>query len=353
MEDVPKILVDLERMRYPNTGLYHYCLHLGNALQQQEHLHKARLGFYLRKETLPLFEQSPLNYIQHSLDKHHMLFAAKFNIWHCTFQGSNYFPKSSKTKIVLTIHDLNFLYEELPHSRQKKFLHSLQRKINRADVVIAISEFVKKDMLHNLQATGKQVKVIYNGCNINDALAPSVPAIVPSAPFIFTIGAINEKKNLHVLPGMLLHNDYFLVIAGTAHDENYKKKILDAAKNLDVDKRIIFTGAILESEKYWYLRNCLVFAFPSLAEGFGLPVIEAMHFGKPVILSKATSLPEIGGEYAYYFDEFDPFSMQNTLEETLSDYTSRNNAAKIIEWSQNFDWQTTAEKHWQVYESLL
>ena len=353
MPHTPKILVDLERMRYPNTGLYHYCLHLGRALQQQGHRHKAQLGFYLRKETLPLFEESPLHHIQYSLHKHHMLFAAKFDVWHCTFQGSNYFPGSFKTRIVLTIHDLNFLHEELHPGKQKKFLHALQRKINRADIIIAISKFVKNDMLNNLQVRNKPIEVIYNGCNINDEVLPCLPAIVPPAPFIFTISAINEKKNLHVLPGMLLKNNYFLVIAGITHDENYKKKILDVARKLEVDKRVIFTGAVSESEKYWYLGNCLAFAFPSLAEGFGLPVIEAMHFGKPVILSKATSLPEIGGDCAYYFDNFDPVHMSEKLDQSLDDYMTRNSAPEIIEWSQHFNWQTTAEKHWQLYESLL
>jgi len=353
MQDVQKILVDVERMRYPNTGLYYYCLHLGNALQQQQYLHKARLGFYMRKEVEYLFEKSTTNYIQHPLHKFYMPFAGKFNVWHCTFQGSNYFPSSRKTKIVFTIHDLNFLYEKNPHRKQQKYLHSLQRKIKRADVIVAISTFVKNDIMSNLQVGNKQIQVIHNGCNIDDNLVPVIPAITPEAPFIFTIGAITDKKNFHVLPGMLLQNNYLLLIAGLTHNEEYKEKIMDVAKKLNVEKRIIFTGAISEAEKYWYFKNCVLFAFPSLAEGFGLPVIEAMHFGKPVLLSKATSLPEIGGEYAYYFDNFDPAYMSAKTQEVLNDYSSHNNAAKIIKWSQQFNWQHTAEKYWQVYESLL
>jgi len=354
MENDKKIMVDVERMRYPNTGLYYYCLHLANALQQQQYLHKARLGFYLRKETVELFENNPLNYFQHSLHKHHMLFARKFNVWHCTFQGSNYFPKNSKkTKIVFTVHDLNFLHEHLPSNKRKKFLDSTKKKVERADVIISISEFVKNDVLLNLNPGDKEIMIIYNGCNISESLSPVAPEIIPKTPFIFTIGAVTDKKNFHVLPGMLLNNDYHLVIAGVTHKEAYKQRIMETAKKLQVDQRVIFTGGISEAEKYWYLQNCLAFAFPSLAEGFGLPVIEAMHFGKPVLLSKATSLPEIGGKYAYYFDDFDPSYMSDKLEETLNDYQLNRRAANIIEWSKQFNWNTTAEKHWKVYESLL
>ena len=353
MHDDKKIMVDVERMRYPNTGLYYYCLHLANALQQQQHLHKARLGFYLRKETMSLFKSTSLNYVQRSLHKHHMLFARKYDVWHCTFQGSNYFPKNSKTKIVFTVHDLNFLHEDLPRRKQQKFLLALENKIKRADVIITISAFVKNDLLANIGADGKEIMIIHNGCNISESLSPVAPAIIPRNPFIFSIGAITDKKNFHVLPGMLLNNDYDLVIAGITHNEAYKEKIIETAKKLEVDQRVIFTGGISEAEKYWYLQNCLAFAFPSLAEGFGLPVIEAMHFGKPVLLSKATSLPEIGGNYAYYFDNFEPAYMSNKLQKALNDHSLNHRAAKIIEWSEQFNWDVTARKHWDIYESLL
>ena len=78
-----------------------------------------------------------------------------------------------------------------------------------------------------------------------------------------------------------------------------------------------------------------------------------MHFGKPVILSRATSLPEIGGEYAYYLDNFEPADMSKKLEHALNDHSANNRTAKIIEWSQQFNWKTTAEKHWEIYEKLL
>ena len=353
MNNQKKIIVDLERMRYPYTGLYYYCLYLGKALQQEQDLHEAQLSFYLNKNTSNLFEKNSSDRVQHSFDKHHMQFAGNFNVWHCTFQGSNYFPSPKKTKIVLTIHDINFVHEELSPEKRNKFLRSLQKKIDKTNSIVFISEFVKNDVIKNFDTHNKSLHVIYNGCNIDDSVIPAAPAVISPNPFLFTISAIDKKKNFHVLPGLLIDNDYYLIIAGKTNDEAYRNTIIEAAKKLNVTERVIFTGAITEAEKYWYLKNCLLFVFPSIAEGFGLPVIEAMHFGKPVLLSKSTSLPEIGGEYAYYFDDFEPANMRSKLQFALADYDEKNPGLKITEWANKFSWKKAAQQHWQLYESLI
>jgi glycosyltransferase involved in cell wall biosynthesis len=144
-----------------------------------------------------------------------------------------------------------------------------------------------------------------------------------------------------------------LIIAGITSSEEYKEKIIEEAKKISVENRLVFTGAISDNDKQWYLQNCEAFLFPSLAEGFGLPVIEAMQYGVPVILSTSTALPEIGGEDAYYFSNFNPVSMQNDLVEFLNDY--KNNPEKkqrIINRSKQFDWNTVAKKYLDVYRSF-
>ncbi|MBV9961932.1 MAG: glycosyltransferase family 4 protein [Parafilimonas sp.] len=353
MQSLPKIVFDAERMRYAHTGLFYYCLYLGNALLQQQHEYNAQLGFYVNKENIPLFKNASFFYTHQTLHKHYMRLGGKADVWHCTFQGTNYFPASIKTKIVFTVHDVNFLHENLPAKKQKKYFNNLQKKIKRADTIIAISEFVKQDLLNNFSAEKNKIHVIYNGSNINDAVIASSPASIPASSFIFTIAAIHPKKNFHVLPALLVNNNNILIIAGIVIDADYKQKIIDHAKKLNVENRLVFTGAITESEKYWYLKNCMAFVFPSLAEGFGLPVIEAMHFGKPVILSKATSLPEIGGKHAYYFDSFNEIDMNNSFDKALKDFVENNKSEAIKNWSKKFDWNIAATQHWKIYESLL
>ena len=112
------------------------------------------------------------------------------------------------------------------------------------------------------------------------------------------------------------------------------------------------TGPIKEEEKYWYLQHCIAFAFPSLAEGFGLPVIEAMHFGKPVLLSTHTSLPEIGGDLASYFQNFEPKHMEEVAMKAIQNHTE-NKSKAYQQWAHQFNWDIAAKKYPELYRKDL
>src|SRR5690606_19790537 len=116
--------------------------------------------------------------------------------------------------------------------------------------------------------------------------------------------------------------------------------------------RVKLLGAISEADKYWYLRHCRAFVFPSIAEGFGIPPIEAMHFGKPVFLSDKTSLPEVGGCLAYYFRHFEPAYMQQVFEEGMAHYEQQQPAASIITHARQFSWERMAADYLEIYRSL-
>jgi len=110
---------------------------------------------------------------------------------------------------------------------------------------------------------------------------------------------------------------------------------------------------VTNGEKSWYYKNCLAFVFPSIGEGFGLPVLEAMYFGKPVFLSSATSLPEVGGKVAYYFDNFEPPQMKNVFEKGMQHYNSEHPEQAIIERAKNFSWEKAADEYLDVYRKFL
>jgi glycosyltransferase involved in cell wall biosynthesis len=177
------------------------------------------------------------------------------------------------------------------------------------------------------------------------------PLYRPAHPFLFSIGTILPKKNFHVLPPLLKNNSYELVIAGKGTDD-YACKIEQEARKWGVEKRVKLLGAITAEDKYWYLKHCTAFLFPSLAEGFGIPPVEAMSFGKPVFLSTKTSLPEIGGEQAYYFNDFEPETLCETFETSMNHYARENPASLIIQQAHQFDWIKSAKQYWQVYKSL-
>lgn len=347
------VLIDCERMRYPHTGLYHYCLQLGNSILKQVGEEKDKIAFYLPTSAEHAFREKA-NYVsQHFM---HQLFfpdTKSVDIWHCTYQGSKYYPFGKKIAIILTIHDLNFLHEERKSERKKKrYLNRLQSKIDRADHIVAISYFVLEDLKKHLVLGDKPTSVIYNGCNIDNSDSIERPQDVTNRPFLFTIGTITSKKNFHVLPALLKGNNYQLVIAGIDLSQDYKKAIIREATKLGVLERVTFTGPVSENDKKWYLSNCTAFVFPSIAEGFGLPVIEAMYYGKPVILSRRTSLPEIGGDCAYYFDNFNPEHMRNVLENSLDHYKKTKPRERIRERARFFSWDRAASEYLALYRSF-
>lgn len=348
-----KIYIDCERMKYPHTGLYHFCLQLGNAIVHEINAEHEAVEFYLPESEIGAFGNGISYKPQHFMHKHLFPKLMEKAIWHCTFQGTNYYPFNKNVQIVLTIHDLNFLYDSRQtEAARKKQLARLQNKINRADHIVAISHYVLNDLKKNLILGNKPTSVIYNGCNIDDSVPVTQPENIPDRPFLFTIGTIAEKKNFHVLPALLKNNNFYLILAGIEESPEYVQKIKNEAIKYGVEDRLLFTGPISENDKKWFLNNCEAFLFPSIAEGFGLPVLEAMYFGKPVILSTCTSLPEIGGDSAYYFESFDPESMQNVLKSSLIHFEKMKPFQKIRERALSFSWKKAAKQYLEIYRDL-
>lgn len=206
------------------------------------------------------------------------------------------------------------------------------------------------DLQKHLNISNIFSQVIYNGCNFDTNSVIDPPLILPHKPFLYTIGTITEKKNFHVLPALLQKFDGLLIISGITQNPLYRSKIFSEAQRFNVEDRILFTDEISEAEKFWYMQHCEAFVFPSLAEGFGLPVVEAMSLGTPVILSKATSLPEIGGDAAFYFDDFEPDNMQNVLERCMQFLHQKE---KIKLRAANFDWKISANQYFDVYKHIM
>src|SRR5207344_1223577 len=108
-----------------------------------------------------------------------------------------------------------------------------------------------------------------------------------------------------------------------------------------------------EAQKAWLYATCEGFLFPSLAEGFGLPPLEAMCFGKPVFLSRLTSLPEVGGDAGYYFDSFDGAAMRRTVEVGLARHVAEQRAPLALAQAKRFSWSRCADEYVAQYRDLL
>ena len=346
------ILVDLHRTGGNSyNGLYHFCYQLGKhlALEAPEDMY---LHFYVPKTQRDVFGKNVDYVTQYGLHKYFHQLTSRFDIWHVATTLSWYRPYGSKTKNIYTIHDLNFLHEEeYTQSVRKRYLSLIQQRIDRADYLTFISGFAHQQTLEYLKPGNKPYSIIYNGCNVPEKIIDS-PVYIPGKSFLFSIGQFHSRKNFHVLPALLVGNDYELIIAGM-NNFPYTEKVIEEAKDLQVADRIRLIGAISDEEKFWYYKNCLAFVFPSIGEGFGLPVLEAMYFGKPVFLSRLTSLPEVGGDVAYYFDDFDPSCMKKVFENGMHHYQCEQPQQKIMQRAKRFNWEKSAEEYLDVYRRFL
>ena len=346
------VVFECERVKVPNTGIYYFCRNLAHALIAEMSGEKEfELGFFLRRRNKGIFGPDVRYLLYKSIYKYIFPYwLMKGGVWHTTFQYPQIMP--SRGNVVLTVHDLNFLYENTPE-QGKRLLSLLQRNVDRASVIVAISEYVKQDIMRHLDLKGKEIKVIYNGCE-EYAGELKEPDEKPEGEFILTLGATMGKKNVHVLPCLLKDNDLHLVIVGEKVSP-YADKILGDAVQWGVTDRVHFTGAVGEDLKHWYLAHCRAFVFPSIAEGFGLPVLEAMYYGKPVFLSCFTSLPEIGKDKAFYFNkDFDRKLMQKEFAEGLRRFDAGEiTPEQIKEHARSFSWKIAAKKYLNLYKSMI
>jgi glycosyltransferase involved in cell wall biosynthesis len=351
-----RIILDCDLMRFPNSGLYHYCLNLGmevnNLLDQRE---KKRMKFYVPPAEVKSFNDPANTIVEKPLHKFFRPFLWDCRVWHAPFQLGRIVPYKNKSiKVLFTIHDLNFLHEGVSEDEREKTQAHIQKQIDRANAIVCISEFTKSDVLKHCDVGNKPVHVIHNGTHSVGKPQLDSNSYKPERKFLFGMGYVNKKKNYHVLVPLLKYNpELELVIAGKLDNDEYINNMKKLAGELGVSERLRILGPVSEDEKAWYFKNCLAFMHPSLAEGFGAPVVEAMQFGRPLFLSSLTSLPEIGGNAAFFFKNFEPEHMQHIFANGMSQYEEQRMAEKVIERGKFFDWKKSAAKYVEVYQSLM
>lgn len=352
---MPTIALEMERLRNPYSGLGQYCLQLGHAFAAEQSA--AGLGFAC---LVPAERKGEFGnqMVYKSVKPWHKIIGPSFgeSLWHCMHQDSEYMPRSRKTPLAITIHDLNFLdrpdYSEAKKSRR---LVAMQQKINRAKGLVYISAYVKHWVHQHLNVPAGMIEsVIYNGGRFKFEVSTNrQPSTVNRQPFLFSIG-IHPKKNYHVLmPLLAAFKEYKWVIAGP-DSRGYKGRIEQEAAKFGVADRIEFCGPVGDEAKMAYYQSCEALLFPSLSEGFGLPVVEAMSLGKPVFLSNRTSLPEIGGPEAYYFKDFEAQTLIETFEAGIKNYKEDpEKPEKMKAWAAQFTWEKAATEYLEFYRKLL
>ncbi|MEI6865948.1 glycosyltransferase family 1 protein [Flavicella sp.] len=361
MKKDKKVLLDLERLRYPYSGIANVFRNLAlgfNKLKSEIELDISLYGPLNELQSL----DTQFKIVNHkSIHKVMFFFTAGYSILHSSHQLSSYFNYKRKwQKKIVTLHDLNFLREDFSENKKNQTYKIVKKNISNADVIVCISNFTKKDLLLNdnlfRYKTKPEIIVIHNGLKFPELKEYPLGrfSFLKEKKYILNIGVLFFKKNQILLVKMLPFIDEDLVLVVSGEKEDYKNEMLSEIKRLNLTNRVHIISNIPEDEKWALIQNATSMCHPSLAEGFGIPPIEAMYFGKPVFLSNLTSLPEIGGEVAYYFDSFEIAAMVTVYRQGMNEYNSDkvNQVIKLNSWALNYDYEKMAKKYLELYKRL-
>jgi glycosyltransferase involved in cell wall biosynthesis len=266
-------------------------------------------------------------------------------------------PPTRAPRLVVTVHDLAFkrFPQTAPHGT-KSWLTRLDRALKSAARVIAVSESTRRDLLELSDVDPAKVVVIPLGVDPT-VFRPSDPGAISavrarfdlSGPYLLSLGGIEPRKNLANLLRAFsrLSSETLLVIAGGGVEWNPEgaNRLAQSLEELtaDVRGRVVRTGYVSEADKVALMSGADAFVYPSLYEGFGLPVLEAMACGTAVVTSNLSSLPEVAGDAAVLVDPADPSSITDGLDRVLGDPELRTRLVRAgFDRAEGYTWERTA-----------
>jgi glycosyltransferase involved in cell wall biosynthesis len=276
---------------------------------------------------------------------------------------------------VMTVHDA------VPKVYQKTYLNNFRKSIyanqtegalKRASKLITVSEYSKKDLIKYYGVDPSRVVVVKNGVSPDffpredrRALLNELEKMGINDPYLFYIGGLEKRKNLELLLRAFqkLTKSYAnllekrkLVIAGEIweHIDPLVTDVKRLANELGIADRVIFTGKVTEKEKITLFNGADLFVFPSLYEGFGMPVLEAMASGTPVLTSSRSALPELCQEAAEYFNPDREDELIQQLSRLLADHSRRSFLSErgLIR-SREFSWEKAARETWDTFREFI
>ena len=235
-----------------------------------------------------------------------------------------------------------------------RFIHG--RSLKRADHIVAISNATKNDAMRFFQILEKKITVIYLGANPICAL-PKQEVTVPEKFFLF-VGVIKERKNvMNVVKAFHLffaaRRNFSLVLLGKGGGD-YFEAIKRLVREKGIEKNVLFLpGDVNDRTLSFLYQNARALVYPSIVEGFGFPILEAMSCGLPVITAPVSSLPEVAGDAAYYVDPYDAASIARGMEELAgNDALCKELVQKGYIQAKKFSWEKTAEQYLKLLKQL-
>lgn len=294
---------------------------------------------------------------------------AKIDLLHCT---SNTAPVSCKVPLVVTIHDIIYLEKWMLNSGTwyQRF-GSVYRRWNvpaiakKASIIITVSDFERERIIEGLRIPAKTVRTVYNACGTHfnaqrneTVLQAFKEKMKLPERFVLFLGNTDPKKNLpNVMKalGILQQKgqlDFTLVMPDFGKE--HLQAMLNAQGNPQLMQHIMLTGYIPNQELPSLYKLAELFLYPSLRESFGIPILEAMACGTPLITSNTSAMPEVAGKQALLIDPTQPEDIADMIHKVLTDNGLRNSSiAYGIERAAQFSWDKTAQQVVDIYNEVL
>ena len=348
-----RIIISLGNIGTLHDGLGEFSVQIGQRIAAQAALlreqHGLGMAFHLREKFFGLFGTA-VDYVGvNRWQRWRQMHAGPCALWHSLHQLNKTLPARGAAVRLLTVHDLSYLYGRNAFSTWRHHQRTLAL-MRRTDAVVAISQYTAGDVQRRLGWQGP-LEVILNGAR-SFVTAPREPLpgwfADDARPFLFHLSRMTASKNPGAIIGLArAWPQMRFVLCGPANEHSQRLANESRLPNLE------FHLGISDAQKAWAYAHCSGFLFPSLTEGFGLPPIEAMHFGKPTFLARRTCLPEIGGDAADYFDSFDAAAMRHVVEQGLARANQPGHADTVRTHAARFNWDTAAQAYLGLYRRLL
>jgi len=283
------------------------------------------------------------------------------DVFHGLSNEIPFFINNKKIKTIVTIHDLIFLrYPNLYKWIDRKiYLQKFKYSCHKADLIIAISQQTKSDIIEFFKINENRIKVVYQSCNPIFFENISIPYknlfLKYNIPknYILYVGTIERRKNLLTLLKAVYSKKIDLPIVVVGRKTEYFNEIKDFIEKNKV-KNIFFIGEISNEELVALYKYAKIFVYPSIFEGFGIPVIEAIASGVPVVTSKNSCLMETGGEAAVYFEPYNYEELGDIIINIINDISLYNNLIeKGKQHIKRFTPEVFAKNTMNLYKELL
>lgn len=288
----------------------------------------------------------------------------KIDLYHGLSHELPYNIQNNDVKSVVTIHDLIFKRFPDHYKSADRIIYDFKFKYacQHADVIIAISESTKNDIIEFYNIPAQKITVVYQSCHERFRQEKSLSSIntvlkkynLPDS-FLLFVGSLTERKNLfRVLEAYnFLPTAEKLPLVVIGKGDRYKKNALSYIQEKGLEQLVYFITIDYEELPYLY-QAAEIFLYPSLYEGFGLPIIESLCSKTPVITAQNSSLPEAGGPFTIYIDPLDPESIANGISQVLTDNHLKD---RMIEhgfvYAQKFNAEALTKELMSVYKTLL